>query len=131
MLVADIQSERLKYEQRFGYIACCEPVHDPVQTAWVQFLKLPGDRVYLELVAPDRSDSKFTNAMSKGVALHHLCYETEDIEATCGGLRKTGMTLVRAPVSAAAFGGRRIAWLIGRDRILVELVEGNMEGQLL
>ena len=43
------------------------------------------------------------------------------------GLRTAGARVVSAgvaPTPAVAFGGRRIAWVIGEDRLPVELVEG-------
>jgi len=45
-------------------------------------------------------------------------------------LRSGGFFLIAAPVPAVAFDGRRIAWLLGRDRSLVELVERGPEGSL-
>jgi len=123
ILVENIERERRVYEERFGYDAQSDIVHDPTQTAFVQFLKLPQDEVYLELVSPDTPDSKLSNALNKGIRLHHLCYATGSIDQTCAELRAKGMTLIEAPVGARAFPGRRIAWLIGRDRLLIELVE--------
>ena len=35
--------------------------------------------------------------------------------------------LLQAPLSATAFQGRRIAWLMGRDGIPVELVEAGSD----
>jgi methylmalonyl-CoA/ethylmalonyl-CoA epimerase len=127
MLVDNIEAERRTYEARFGYAACGDVVHDPVQTAFVQFFRLPQDDVFLEFVSPDSPESKLSGALNKGVRLHHLCYVTDSIEESCGELRSKGMTLVQAPVSAPAFPGRRIAWLMGRDRVLVELVEEGTE----
>jgi methylmalonyl-CoA/ethylmalonyl-CoA epimerase len=56
-----------------------------------------------------------------------LCYATGDIEADCAALREDGMFLLQAPVVAAAFRPRRIAWLMGRDGIPVELVEAGVD----
>jgi methylmalonyl-CoA/ethylmalonyl-CoA epimerase len=129
-LVRNVAEAASFYTQRFGYSPATEIVHDPKQTAHVQFFKLPGDRVYLELIAPDRADSKLTNALEKGGGLNHVCYATDDIEMTCEQLRAQGLFLIQAPTSAVAFAGRRIAWMMGRDRMLVELVERGGENQL-
>ncbi len=77
----------------------------------------------MELVSPDGPKSKLTNAANKGGGLNHLCYATEDIEAECARLRAAGLLLVAPPVSSVAFGGRRIAWLMGKNQVLFELVE--------
>lgn len=130
ILVKDIPQAASDYGRRFGYEICTEIIHDPVQTAYVQFLKLPGESSYIEFVAPDRPGSKLSNALSKGGGLNHLCYSPPDIEAACKQLRAEGLILLQAPVAAVAFSGRRIAWLIGRDGIPIELVERGEEGEL-
>jgi methylmalonyl-CoA/ethylmalonyl-CoA epimerase len=130
ILVGDIAESSALYARRFGYRCKTAVIHDPGQTAYVQFLELPGDRVYLELVSPDSPSSHLNNTLGKDRGFHHLCYSTADIDCACNGLRDAGMTLVRAPRKAVAFQGRRIAWLMGRDRRLTELVEEGSEGEL-
>jgi len=130
ILVADIGSASEAYVRRFGYSIRTSVIHDPTQTAFVQFLALPGSTVLVELVAPDRPDSKLSGALRKGGGLNHMCYAVEDIDDACRHLRAEAMLLIQPPVPAAAFPGRRIAWLIGRDRIPVELVERPLAGQV-
>jgi methylmalonyl-CoA/ethylmalonyl-CoA epimerase len=129
MLVKDVP-EAAAFYAGAGYEVMTEVFHDPVQTAYVQFLRLAGDRVYLELVSPDRADSKLSNALEQGGGLNHLCYSTGDIEAACEFLRACGFFLISAPVPAVAFGGRRVAWFRGPGRLLMELVESGGEGEL-
>jgi methylmalonyl-CoA/ethylmalonyl-CoA epimerase len=130
ILVADVPRAAAEYAERFGGRARSGVIHDPRQTAYVQFLELDGDPVFLELVAPDGPDSRLANALAKkGGGLNHLCYAAADIEAACRDLRDRGLFLLQAPVEAAAFPGRRIAWLIGRDHIPIELVEPGPDGE--
>lgn len=121
--VRDIAQATRDYQRRFGCEPEGGPVHDPVQTAFIQFLRFPGDSVLVELVAPDGPESKLANAVEKGGGLNHLCHSTDDIEAACRSLRQAGMVVIHKPMPAVAFNGRRIAWLTGQDRLLVELVE--------
>jgi methylmalonyl-CoA/ethylmalonyl-CoA epimerase len=130
LLVKDIEKRAKFYTQRLGYEIRSDVVHDPVQTAFVQFLKLPADSSYLELISPDGPQSKLANALGKGQALNHICYATADIEAQFSELRANGLFAVAAPVPGVAFGGRKIAWLAGSDRMLMELVERGQPGQL-
>jgi methylmalonyl-CoA/ethylmalonyl-CoA epimerase len=123
LVVRDIAEVAATYQRRYGYQARTEVIHDPVQTAYVQFFALGGGPVYLELVAPDSEHSKLSNALSKGGGLNHICYTTDDIDAACRDLRAEKMILIQPPTPAAAFPGRRIAWLMGLDRTPVELVE--------
>jgi methylmalonyl-CoA/ethylmalonyl-CoA epimerase len=128
--VENIERQGARYIQDFGYIARTDIIHDPVQTAYVQFLRLAGDSVYLELVAPDGPASKLTNAIRHGGGLNHLCYSTANLENSCRELRNNGFILVQTPVPAAAFNQRRIAWMIGKDRVLIELVERGGANEL-
>lgn len=123
VVVRDIADAAPAYCRRYGYRARTEIIHDPAQTAYVQFFRIGAERQYLELVAPDGEHSKLTNALKNGGGLNHICYATDDIEAACRELRAEQMMLLQAPVAAAAFPGRRIAWLMGLDRTPIELVE--------
>ena len=116
------------YAQRFGYRAGTGILHDALQTAYVQFLQLPGEQSYLELVAPDGPASKLTNAVRRGGGLNHLCYLCDDLEATIAHLEQTGLRLISDPKPAVAFAGRRICWLLGDDPLPIELVERRGPG---
>jgi methylmalonyl-CoA/ethylmalonyl-CoA epimerase len=120
-----IESAAEMYVKRFGYEARTPLIHDPLQTAWVQFLAFPGDRVYLELVSPDGPESRLTNAVRRGGGLNHLCYTAEHLEKAIACLMQSGMLLISPPQSAVAFAGRRVCWLLGEDPLPIELVERN------
>lgn len=112
-----------RYVLRFGYVAATAAIHDALQTANVQFLRLPGDRTYLELVAPDGPESKVTGAVRRGGGLNHLCYVCDDLEGAIAHLEESGMKLISDPKPAVAFAGRRICWLLADDPLPIELVE--------
>ena len=130
IVVRDIAKAIVPYVTHCGYEERTGVIHDTTQTAYVQFLRRPGDTVLLELVAPDGPQSKLAGALERGGGFHHVCHSTPDIDGACATMRRAGFFLVMAPVPAVAFDGRRIAWLLGRDRSLVELVERGPEGAL-
>jgi len=122
-LVKDLRVAADGYVARFGYSLGSSIIEDPVQTARVVFLRQPGVTCLIELVTPTGPDSKLENALRKGITLHHLCYEIDDIHAACEYLRERNMFLISTPVSAVAFPGRKIAWLMDRGGLLIELLE--------
>jgi methylmalonyl-CoA/ethylmalonyl-CoA epimerase len=130
LAVADLESASKRYVALYGYELCSTVIHDPVQTARVQFLRLPGDVSFLELVAPDGPHSKLTGSIGRGGGLNHLCYATDDIDQSFAELQVLDLMPLCAPVAAAAFPARRIAWLCGADRVPIELVERGPPGQL-
>jgi methylmalonyl-CoA/ethylmalonyl-CoA epimerase len=111
------------YVRRYGYSVATAVIHDPVQTALVQFLKLADDSSYLEFVAPDGAESKLINAAKKGGGLNHLCYTCGPLEEAVARLEANGMRLISELRPAVAFAGRRICWLKGEDPLPIELVE--------
>ena len=130
VLVADIAAEVERYVHCFGYEVRSAVIHDPLQTAFVQFVSLASDSVYLEFVTPDGPNSKLSNALKKGGGVNHLCYSTPCIDDAVQGLWKAGMFLLQAPVPAVAFRGRKIAWLMGGDSVPIELVERGPDNEI-
>jgi methylmalonyl-CoA/ethylmalonyl-CoA epimerase len=105
-------------------------IHDSVQTAFVQFFAIPGSDHYLELVAPDSESSKLQKASRKGLPLNHLCYSCENITHVISSLRESGCLVIQDPISAVAFDGRPVSWVMTPDGLLIEVVERGPEGSL-
>lgn len=121
--MTSIESAAQDLRLRFGYHLASPVIHDPLQTAYIQFLQLPGERTYLELVAPDGPGSKLSNAVKRGGGLHHLCYTAAALEEAILRLEAHGMKLISDPKPGVAFDGRRICWLLGADSVPIELCE--------
>ncbi len=121
--VKSIESAAKEFCRRFGYHRASPLIHDPVQTAYVQFLRLAEERIYLELVAPDGPNSRLMNAVKRGGGLNHLCYSVDVLEAAIHHLEAEGMKLISEPEPGTAFDGRRICWLLGQESSPIELVE--------
>lgn len=121
-LTRSIENAAATHQTRYAYVPATPVIHDPLQTAFVQFLRLPGERTYLELVAPDGPQSKLANSFKRG-ALNHLCYTSGPLEEAIGVLEARGLRLISDPQPALGFGGRRICWLMGEDLVPIELVE--------
>jgi methylmalonyl-CoA/ethylmalonyl-CoA epimerase len=124
-LVPDIETATVEFVERFGYHIESDTIEDPIQTAYVRFLRLPGAQQWLELISPNSPESKLSNALRKKTLWHHTCYEVNDIIAACSSLSAKGMLVVGNPVPAVAFPDRSIAWLMDRQGMLVELLEAN------
>jgi len=98
--------------------------HDPNQEVSVTFLrgKYPGNPV-VELVEPAGEKSPVIPFLKRGGGLHHLCYEIDDLEEQLRLSRTQGGIVVRNPLPAVAFEGRRIAWVYTRNKLLIEYLE--------
>jgi len=97
---------------------------DTLQAARVSFLrsKAAADPLF-ELVEPVGNDSPVGKFLARGGGLHHLCYQVERLEEQLRRSREKGALIARQPAPAAAFGGRRIAWVFTRTKLLIEYLE--------
>jgi methylmalonyl-CoA/ethylmalonyl-CoA epimerase len=130
LVVRAIEEFRPYYVDVLQYRERTPIIHDPVQTAFVQFLAIPGSDHYLELVAPDNESSKLQKASRKGLPLNHLCYSCKNVAHMVSFLKESGCIVRQDPVAAVAFDGRFIAWLMTPVGLLIELVERGPEGSL-
>jgi methylmalonyl-CoA/ethylmalonyl-CoA epimerase len=110
----------------FSRAAIGPTISDPLQKANVAFVELDGGRI--ELVEPAAQDSPVSAVLKHGFAVyHHICFEVPDLDAALDHCRNLRMVVVSPPKAAAAFDGRRIAFVLGRDRLLWELLETSMK----
>lgn len=101
-------------------------IHDPLQQARVTFLRCAEPETpAVELVEPAGDSSPLHKFVAKGGGLHHICYEVDALEAQLERSRAAGCLVVKSPLPAAAFNGRRIAWVYTRQRLLIEYLERN------
>lgn len=101
-------------------------IEDPIQRVKVAFLSPAEGEVQIELVEPCGAKSPVRDFVdSTGGGLHHLCYEIPDLDAGAKEMHSRGALIVKRAVPAVAFGGRRIAWLITPDKLLLELLEAE------
>jgi methylmalonyl-CoA/ethylmalonyl-CoA epimerase len=106
-------------------IAAVEPAlestHDPIQKVRVAFYRQHD--LTVELIEPAADDSPVRRSLEQGVKLLHTCYEVDRLEDAIAAGRTAGYMMIRPPVPATAFEGRRIAWVLSKDLGLVELLE--------
>lgn len=104
-----------------GYRAEGPPVADPIQRVRVQFFAGQGPRV--ELIEPTSPDSPVVGLLKRGTKLYHLAYVVNDFDAALVQMDAAGFRLVGPAAPAAAFDMRRIAFVMARSGMMVELIE--------
>jgi len=99
-------------------------IFDPIQKVQVSFFQARNATdPMLELVEPGGPESPVSRFLERGGGLHHLCYEVGDLESHLLFCKSVGTVIIRPPVPAVAFGGRRIAWAVTKKRLLMEFLE--------
>ncbi|MGA9990106.1 MAG: VOC family protein [Terriglobales bacterium] len=81
----------------------------------------------LELVAPYGSQNPVTLWLERGVKLYHLAFLATDLSAELERMRTNGAKLMLPPTPAVGFGGRKVAFVMLPNRLLVELVESGLQ----
>ena len=123
-VVASIQSAAEGFMRSLALTWDGRIIHDPALTVSVAFLypRFPGNPT-IELVEPEGSGSVVHKFLQRGGGLHHLCYEVDCLASQLEFTKLNRDLLVRPPVQAVAFQGRRVAWIYTRNKFLVEYVE--------
>ena len=126
-IVASIDNALPGFLLSLGAQVITGKIHDPLQKVNVLFLKpSEGDYSQIELVEPATPDSPVGRFLAQqGGGMNHLCYEVGDIEASLEAMKQRRSVIVSKPKPAVAFGGRRVAWAVTRERLLVELLEAG------
>ncbi len=123
-VVSSIVDAAPQFQKSLGLDWDGEIVHDPLQMVRVSFL--PANvttQTTIELVEPAGPRSPVNKFLGAGGGLHHVCYEVSDLAAQIEESKAAGDTLVRVPMPAKAFGGRKIAWFISPAKLLIEFLE--------
>jgi methylmalonyl-CoA/ethylmalonyl-CoA epimerase len=105
-------------------------IHDPNQGVRVTFLRSPhpSDPLF-ELVEPAGENAPVEAFLKRGGGLHHICYEVENLDEALTRIRALGGLITRPPLPAVAFGGRRIAWVYTKNKLLIEYLERSGDGR--
>jgi methylmalonyl-CoA/ethylmalonyl-CoA epimerase len=124
VVVGSIEAAAAYYTSHFGLREIGGRIVDPLQDVELQFLEDDtGARV--ELVRPLSGDSPAARALKAGGGLNHICYRVADLEASVRSLVAKDAKVVREPLPAVAFDGRRVTFLYTRQRELIEIVEAE------
>jgi methylmalonyl-CoA/ethylmalonyl-CoA epimerase len=107
--------------EALGYASEGPPVADPIQKVRVQFFAGAGPRI--ELIEPTDPTSPVSGILKRGTKFYHLAYEVSGFEQSVAQFTDTGFIPVAPAAPAAAFGMRRIVFLMSRTGVLVELIE--------
>ena len=126
-VVADIAAcvEGFSYSLRARWSG--QIITDPLQKVRAAFLTVATDHVLIELIEPTGPDSPIHRFLKERFGgMHHLCYEVDDADAELLRIREGKGLIVSRPQPAVAFGGRRIAWALTREKVLLEFLEGKL-----
>lgn len=120
--VKDIDASLVFWRDALG-LELAELRDVPAEAAQIAFLPVGGTEV--ELVRPTTDDSGLAKYIAKrGEGLHHLCLETDDIDAMLTQLKEKGIQLINESPRTGA-DGKKYAFIHPKSTggVLVELYQ--------
>ncbi len=124
-VVANIEESIKGFQNSLGMSWNGAIYADATQKVKVTFLATGPSCAQIELVEPASADSPVAKFLGRGGGQHHVCYEVNDIEHALSVFKSRKASIAQRPCPAVAFDGRRIAWFITRERLVVELLEAH------
>jgi methylmalonyl-CoA epimerase len=122
IVVKDLEAFGRTLQEAFGAEPMGPAVVDPAQEARLQMYRSGSS--YLELIAPASDDSHVHRVLKRqGEGLLHLCFETDNLDAALEHARQQGMLVFRPPTPAVLLGGKRVAFAMLPNRMVVEFAE--------
>lgn len=120
-LVKKIESAVVSFE-KLGFTLTDEITYDEIRKVNICFMEKGG--YMIELVSPVSSDSVVAGLIKKYKSCpYHICYESEQFDATLKSMTENGYTAIDNPTPAPAFGGRKVVFLMSPTIGMVELLE--------
>lgn len=124
LVVKDIEKSAKFYENILNMKRTTGVIYDPEQKVNLLFLKDQNvEGLTYELIQPVYEDSPSAQWLKKGNTLQHFCYEVEDIQKGIEYFTDNGGYLFVEPVPAVAFNNKLIAFLLTKEKLIIELLE--------
>ena len=105
-----------------GYSRKTRAVTNTRQKVNVLFLSKDGS-LDIKLIEPSDAESPLWDFVRKGGGLHHLCFNTADVGASCAELTTKGARQIASPAPGEAFDDHLIAFLYLGMGLNVEVID--------
>jgi len=116
----DLEVDSAQFEL-LGFVREGDDFEDPNQGIRGRFVVGAGLR--FELLEELEASGVLAPWLAARVKVYHHAYETADLEGSLARLLSAGARVTRPPLPAVAFGGRRVAFAMLPNMMLVELIE--------
>lgn len=118
------------WERVFGYKQMTKIVENSRQKVKVTFLR-KDDSITIKLIEPVESNQSLLNFVNRGGGFHHVCFKCSDIEGKIDELKNKGLILLVPPQEGEAFNNNKIAFLLARYGLNIELIDTDEKSGML
>ena len=120
--VKDLKEGIDYWEKVFGYRQLTQIVENTRQKVKVTFLS-KDDSINIKLIEPVADNQSLITFVNRGGGFHHICFRCDDIDETLAGLTEKGLLTLVPPQPGEAFNNHKIAFLLARNGISIELID--------
>jgi methylmalonyl-CoA/ethylmalonyl-CoA epimerase len=124
VFVPSLERGRKEVGELLGIAEWGPEIDDPNLLVRVQF-GCDASGLRYELVAPNGPGNPVEPVLAqRRNLLNHVAYRVASLDEELLRLRRLGAMPLAAPAPAVAFGGSRVAFVLGRPGFIVELIDG-------
>jgi methylmalonyl-CoA/ethylmalonyl-CoA epimerase len=114
----------------FGYKQMTKIVENSLQKVKVTFLS-KEDSLMIKLIEPLESNQSLVNFVNRGGGFHHVCFKCDQIDKEIDELNKKGLLTLVPPQPGEAFNNNKIAFLLARYGLNIELIDTDEKADIL
>jgi len=128
--VKDLHEGIEYWKKMFGYEQMTNIVTNTRQKVKVVFLK-KKDSLLIKLIEALDDNESVKNFVKRGGGFHHLCFKCNDINQGIAELKDKGLISLVPPQPGEAFENNKIALLLGKNGINIELIDTDKKAGLI
>jgi methylmalonyl-CoA/ethylmalonyl-CoA epimerase len=128
--VKDLREGITYWEKIFGYSQMTEIITNTLQKVKVTFLSKEKS-LTVKLIEPLDDNQSLLNFVSRGGGFHHICFKCDNIDAGVTDLKQKGLLTLVPPQPGEAFNNNKIAFLLAKYGLNIELIDTDEKAGLL
>lgn len=128
--VKNLQEGVIYWNNVFGYKQMTRIVTNTRQKVKVTFL-CKEDSITIKLIEPLESNISLVNFVNRGGGFHHLCFKCDDLDDQLADLNKKGLLTLVPPQEGEAFNNNKIAFLLAKYALNIELIDTDEKAEII
>jgi len=128
--VKDLEEGIAYWERTFGYSRLTGIVTNTLQKVKVVFLR-KDNSLDIKLIEPLGDNISLVNFVNRGGGFHHICCKCPQIDEGVEDLKEKGLITLVPPQPGEAFNNNKIAFLLAKYGINIELIDTDERAELL
>jgi methylmalonyl-CoA/ethylmalonyl-CoA epimerase len=128
--VKDINEGITYWTEVFGYRQMTKVIENSLQKVKVVFMS-KNDSLLIKLIEPVKDNLALINFVNRGGGFHHICFKCRDIDQQINELTGKGLITLVNPQPGEAFNNNKIAFMLGKHGLNVELIDTDEKAGIL